>query len=339
MAKQDKKIAAVKNPEKELKKEVKTTQGNKELLEKEKKAAQTPEKVVNNGNNVVKENQQQNKPKHPIQPIRGMINNYAKQISSFLELHNKLDFKRFFSMIDNYLLSNRELWDTTPNSLMAAIITAAQFGLPLDNINGFAFILPYKDKNGNKHARYQLGYQGKLEIILSNPLVKDVITNIVKENDEFVFELYPPQIIKHTAPLGNRGEIKGVYAVIIINDGDKEYRKVVIIDKDELKAIQKLSPSGDKNNSAYNNGTDIFNWMQKKVAIGQVYKLMPKYNMPQYLQEAMKYDEIAESGGTITVTADGRREIKFNTEQENNTNKKEDGLFSNVEVLDDILDE
>jgi hypothetical protein len=50
----------------------------------------------------------------------------------------------------------------------------------------------------------------------------------------------------------------------------------VVVHKNELDRIQGLSKTGNSNYSPYNNGTDVFNIMQSKVAIKLLFKTLPK---------------------------------------------------------------
>ena len=90
----------------------------------------------------------------------------------------------------------------------------------------------------------------------------------------------------------------------------------VVIHKDELNKIQKLSKSGTSKYSPYNNGTDVFNIMQSKVAIKQLFKTLPKTNN-ESLMMALENDNAFDykKGVKIEAKKDGF-EITENAESE-----------------------
>jgi hypothetical protein len=66
-----------------------------------------------------------------------------------------------------------------------------------------------------------------------------------------------------------------------------------VVHSDELNRIQKLSKSGGSNYSAYNNGTDVFNIMQSKVAAKLLFKMLPKSQnemLARVLENDSKFD-------------------------------------------------
>ena len=72
---------------------------------------------------------------------------------------------------------------------------------------------------------------------------------------------------------GERGPLVGVYAIAKMEGIDPLF---VVVHKNELDRIQGLSKTGNSNYSPYNNGTDVFNIMQSKVAIKLLFKTLPK---------------------------------------------------------------
>jgi hypothetical protein len=75
--------------------------------------------------------------------------------------------------------------------------------------------------------------------------------------------------------IGNRGNLIAVYSIAKMQDIDPLF---VVVHKEQLDEIQKLSKSNNNKYSSFNNSTDVFNIMQCKVAIKLLFKTLPKTN-------------------------------------------------------------
>jgi recombination protein RecT len=139
-------------------------------------------------------------------------------------------------------------------------------------VEQFGFILPYKQK-GVLEATPIIGYKGLVEIAYRNPKMKSLRIQAVYENDEFSYEYGTEEYIKHKPTHSNRGALQAVYAIAKMEGIDPMF---VVVHKDELIKIQKLAKSGGSEYSAYNNGLDVFNVMQSKVALKLLFKTLPK---------------------------------------------------------------
>jgi recombinational DNA repair protein RecT len=119
-----------------------------------------------------------------------------------------------------------------------------------------------------------IGYKGLVEMAYRNPKVRSIRIQSVYENDEFDYEYGTNEFIKHKPTMvGARGNLTAVYAIAKIDGIEPLF---VVVHKPELDRIQKLSKSGGSQYSPYNNGTDVFNVMQSKVAIKLLFKTLPK---------------------------------------------------------------
>ena len=103
--------------------------------------------------------------------------------------------------------------------------------------------------------------------------------------------------------MSNRGALSGVYAIAKMENIEPLF---VVVHKEELLRIQKLSKSGTSNFSPYNNGTDVFNIMQSKVAIKLLFKTLPKIDnesLISVLENDNKFDY--KKGTSIKASKDG----------------------------------
>jgi hypothetical protein len=103
--------------------------------------------------------------------------------------------------------------------------------------------------------------------------------------------------------VGERGNLIAVYAIAKMEGIEPLF---VVVHKNELDKIQGLSKSGNSNYSPYNNGTDVFNIMQSKVAIKLLFKTLPKVDndsLIKVLELDNKFDY--DKGTRIRSTEDG----------------------------------
>ena len=200
------------------------------------------------------------------------LDKYKVAVNNLLSNKYGISYKEFFVKCVNAVKKNPELLKCTPQSLFGSILYFAEIGLPFNTPEQFGFILPYKQK-GVLEATPIIGYKGLVEIAYRNPKMKSLRIQAVYENDEFSYEYGTEEYIKHKPTHSNRGALQAVYAIAKMEGIDPMF---VVVHKDELIKIQKLAKSGGSEYSAYNNGLDVFNVMQSKVALKLLFKTLPK---------------------------------------------------------------
>lgn len=164
------------------------------------------------------------------------------------------------------LAGSPKLLECTPTSLLMCLMRCSEVGL---EPGGLAHIVPFHTK-GVYIAQLILDYKGKVEIARRTGLVRDVVSSIVKKNDEFSIELGTSHSVIHKPVVsGDRGPTIGAYAFFVYNDGYKgpaEYLQL-----DELLRIQSLSKS--KSQEVYREHPDE---MHRKAAIHRACKHGPQ---------------------------------------------------------------
>lgn len=70
----------------------------------------------------------------------------------------------FITSVLQIVASNKLLTDADPSSIYQAAAMAATLDLPLNNTLGFAYIIPYKDRDKGQVAQFQLGYKGFIQL-------------------------------------------------------------------------------------------------------------------------------------------------------------------------------
>ena len=209
----------------------------------------------------------------PIMVFQNQLGKYEKTVTDLLGTKYGISSKEFMVKVLNAVKKTPDLLKCNPQSLFGSILYFAEIGLPFNTPEGFGYILPYGNKGG-MDATPIIGYKGLIEIAYRNPKLKSIRMQSVYKNDDFVYEYGTKEFIKHKPCMeGERGNLIAVYAIAQIEGIEPLF---VVVHKNELDKIQKLSKSGTSQYSPYNNGTDVFNMMQAKVAIKLLFKTLPK---------------------------------------------------------------
>jgi recombination protein RecT len=219
------------------------------------------------------DNQIEKKQEAPIVVFQNQLGKYEQTVADLLGTKYGISPQEFMVKVLNAVKKTPALLTCTPQSLFGSILYFAEIGLPFNTPEGFGYILPYKNK-GQVEATPIIGYKGLVEMAYRNPKVKSIRIQSVYEKDSFDYEYGTNEYIRHKpCQEGDRGKLKAVYAIAQVEGINPLF---VVVHKPELDKIQKLSKSGGSEYSPYNNGTDVFNIMQSKVAIKLLFKTLPK---------------------------------------------------------------
>jgi recombination protein RecT len=149
----------------------------------------------------------------------------------------------------------------TPESFAGALLTAAALGLE-PGVNQEAYLVPYKGE-----CTLIVGYQGFAKLFWQHPLAKHLDAHAVHAKDDFDYAYGLAQYLRHKPAKGERGKITHYYAVAELSTGASAF---VVLTADEVKKLRggKVGPSG--------NIPDPMHWMERKTALRQLVKLLPK---------------------------------------------------------------
>lgn len=98
---------------------------------------------------------------------RPALQQYIKQMSGEIKkaLPSVMTPERFTRIVLSALSTNPKLAETTPQSFLGAMMTAAQLGLEPNTSLGQAYLLPYWNSKANAYeCQFQLGYKGLLDL-------------------------------------------------------------------------------------------------------------------------------------------------------------------------------
>lgn len=214
---------------------------------------------------------QQDKP-----TVWSAIEKLKPQMAQALPAHMPVDrmMRIALTMVRKDQIDGGHLADCTPESFSGALITASVLGLE-PGINGEAYLVAYEDKSqsrqrGSKVYECQLivGYQGMAKLFYQHPLAEHLDAQAVHEHDDFDYGYGTSPYLKHKpAWRRERGKIVAYYATASLTTGASAF---VVLSPDEVKALRnnKEGPQGKI--------ADPMHWMERKTAIRQLLKLLPK---------------------------------------------------------------
>ena len=202
--------------------------------------------------------------KHTMQQyIKQMQKEIAKALPSVITP------ERFTRIVLSALSTNPKLADTTPQSFLGAMMTAAQLGMEPNTPLGQAYLIPFfNGKTKCLECQFQLGYKGLIDLAYRSGEVKIIQAHIVYSNDEFEYELGLEPVLKHTPAHSDRGAPTHVYAMFRTKDDGYGF---AVMSMDEVREhAQKYSKS-------YGSGPlqTNFEEMAKKTVLKRVLKYAP----------------------------------------------------------------
>jgi recombination protein RecT len=165
------------------------------------------------------------------------------------------------------------LADCTAESFAGSLLTSAALGLE-PGLNGEAYLVPYKTE-----CTFIAGYQGLVKLFYQHPLAQYITAETVHDADHFDYAKGLDPYLTHKPAKGDRGPVVYYYAAARLTTGAKDF---VVLTPDEVKALRqgKVGPSGKI--------ADPMRWMERKTAVRQLVKMMPK---SPTLTHALEADE------------------------------------------------
>jgi recombination protein RecT len=170
------------------------------------------------------------------------------------------DAKRLLKIAIVAVNENPEIATCSPFSVYRSVAQAMQLGLEPGKASGEAYLIPYKGE-----CTFQASYRGWLKIA-RGPNVRQIHAAVVYDKDNFRFSEAPKTVLHEPNLDGDRGKLRGAYAVAYDHEG--RVFDATWVTADELKKANDLS----KNSPAWKNWGDE---MRKKVAIKRLCKTLP----------------------------------------------------------------
>ena len=177
--------------------------------------------------------------------------------------------ERFTRIVLSALSTNPKLAQTTPQSFLSAMMTAAQLGMEPNTPLGQAYLIPYyNSKSRCNECQFQLGYKGLIDLAYRSGEVSIIQAQVVYENDEFTYSFGLEPVLKHIPAAADRGEPTYVYAMFRTKDGGFGF------DVMSMAAVRSFAQQYSKSFSSGPWQTN-FEEMAKKTVLKKVLKYAP----------------------------------------------------------------
>lgn len=176
---------------------------------------------------------------------------------------------------------NPDILKCNVQSVVQAVMNAAQLGLDCSGVLGSAYLVPY-----GANCTLIIGYRGFIDLARRSGEIDTIEAHVVRKNDTFkVAYGLEPSLFHEPCLSGDPGEMVLVYAIARLKDGG---RQVEVMTRVEVEKIRNRSRSG-------RNGPWVtdFDEMARKTVVRRLAKYLP------LTPEAMTHiarEDAAESG-------------------------------------------
>ena len=191
--------------------------------------------------------------------IKSMEGEIAKALPSVITP------ERFTRMVLSAVSATPKLAECTPQSFLAAMMSAAQLGVEPNTPLGQAYLIPY----GNK-VQFQIGYKGLIDLAYRSGEIEVIQAHVVYENDEFEYEFGLDPKLRHVPATTDRGDAVCVYAMFKTKAGGFGF---------EVMSMEDCKKHAMKYSKAYNSPDSpwktAFNEMCKKTVLKSCLKYAP----------------------------------------------------------------
>ena len=209
----------------------------------------------------------QTKPATPKATMNAYITRMQGEIAKALP--SVITPERFTRIVTSALSATPQLAETTPQSFLGAMMTAAQLGMEPNTPLGQAYLIPYKNK-GRLETQFQLGYKGLIDLAYRSGEVTIIQAHAVHENDEFEYSFGLEPSLNHVPAIRDRGEVICYYAMFRTKSGGFGFE--VMSREDVEKHAARYSQSYGSSFSPWKTN---FDEMAKKTVLKKALKYAP----------------------------------------------------------------
>ena len=225
---------------------------------------------------------------------------YQKLINDTLGDPNVV--RTFVAEISTVVSQNPQLQECDAGSILSAGLMAQTLKLPLSPTLGFAYILPYKNKNGGSKATFQVGYKGLIQLAQRNGQIERLGVREVHEGEYVGQDEFGDDLFKFSHDFDDK-PIVGYFAYFQLLNG---FKKTMYWTVAQCKAHAKKYSRSYGTGKATDLWTNNFDLMASKTVLKL---LLGRYApLSVELQTAILSDQ-------AVIRSDGTYEYVDNTEE------------------------
>lgn len=189
---------------------------------------------------VAKAEQTEAAPEQSGPTLRQNIERMSSEIGRALPSH--ISTERFTRIALTLVRQNPQLLQCSQQSVLGALMLAAQHGLEPGPL-GLSYIIPrWNKKTSSYEANFQIGYKGILELARRSGQVAMIDAEVVGANDEFHYEKGLNPTLKHIPSDDDPGKPVRVWAAATFTNGGSAF-KVLSVPKVEEYRQRSQSPN------------------------------------------------------------------------------------------------
>lgn len=246
-----------------------------------------------------------------IQTFKTQLSAYEKQILPDLLEKHSISPQQFVQIVLSEIKKNEKLLQAfmeNPSSMFASILAGAEIGLIPSDMIGEFYLIPRNVKGSDGKPKLTItplvGYKGLVNILLRSGDVTRVHTEVVYEGDIFepIYGLEPNIIHKPNFDVPRTAnKIRYAYAVAKMKTGEYQF---AVLTRAEIEGIKNLAKY--ENELYFNDKMGINRWMEKKAALIQLSKMLPK---DYYSKKAISMDNMVTGGAMLTLDEENKIKI------------------------------
>ena len=211
-------------------------------------------------------------------------------------LPSNVTFDKFMAAVVAAVGNNPALLECDRGSLVKACIQAAELGLSLNLTMGECDILKVYDRQKGSVAQFRPRYMGLMKLARQSGEVLKIEAEIVRENDEFLFQKGDEPRLEHRIKLGGRGPMVGAYCIWTLKNGEKQFE---VMDRDQIIGIRDRSSAKTKEGKIVGPWATDEEEMWRKTVVRRASKYMPR--SLEGLANAVAVDNLHEAGRDVEI--------------------------------------
>lgn len=229
--------------------------------------------------------------------FKSQLELYQKQILPALLLKHGISPEQFVQVVLTEVKKSEKLLKAfleNPASMFASILAGAEIGLIPSDLSGEFYLIPRNMKGSDGKYRLTvtplIGYKGLVGIMLRSGDVTKIHSEVVYEGDVFkpIYGLEPNIIHEPNFDVPRTADkIKYVYAVAKMKSGEYQF---AVMTRAEVEAVRNMSKT--PNDLYFNDTMGINRWMERKAALIQLSKFLPK---DYYAKKAIGIDNVIQA--------------------------------------------
>lgn len=240
----------------------------------------------------------QNIPQHQPQggqvaTVKSLFSNAAVK-ARFDELLKEKAPKFISSVIS--VANSPSLIGANPQTVLNAAVIAATLDLEINQNLGFAYIVPYNNRNG-KEAQFQMGWRGFYQLAMRTNKYKTITTNVVYEGEFKVVNRFKEEY-EFNEPTSDK--VVGFLAYYMTREGAEKYFYMSVEDMEKHAKKYSQSYRFDKNNSSQ--WSQNFYEMGKKTVLKLLLSKYAELSTEQIM--AQKFDQAVVTSSEPTQDAE-----------------------------------